>query len=244
MNRWICCLLALALSVGPALQARTLNSVDGRSIEAEVLGYEPDGVRIRRIDTKQEFFLPYTALAEADQAALRAEAAAQAAKPAAIPAGSLRLELARTRFEQRRDERPGVIETVEQWGFTVTLHNQGPKALEGLRAEYVLFLEPAEEKEAPSGRPTVNRLRRQEGQAELGAVAAAGRAQFRTEGVEAVTIKLRPGWVWKDEDRKRTLRDRLEGVWVRVYRGDELILEQASPAGLITREPWAQGGES
>jgi hypothetical protein len=32
-------------------------------------------------------------------------------------------------------------------------------------------------------------------------------------------------------------------VWVRIYRGDELVLEQASPAGLAQRERWTGPSE-
>lgn len=69
MRRALPVYLALGLIVAGDLRARTLTAADGRVIEAEVLGFEGEKVRIRRADTGQTFMLPVEAFAEADREA-------------------------------------------------------------------------------------------------------------------------------------------------------------------------------
>jgi hypothetical protein len=217
------------------VDARTFTAKDGRTIEAEIVSFEADGVRIKRSDSGQVLTLPFAALAEDDQSALRAEAKEAAAKPKPLPVGSVLIELSRAKFASEKKEDVGVTYSYEQWGFNITLTNRSNQPLEKLRAEYVLFLDPSEQlidsKEEA-------KLKRRRGQADVEPIAMSGRAQFRTDTVEAVKVALKSGWSWSDSDRKRTARDKLYGVWVRIYRGDDLIAETAIPNTLLTKEKW------
>jgi hypothetical protein len=225
---------ALAASLLPA-QARTFTAKDGRTIEAEIVAFEADGVRVKRSDTGQVLTLPFSALAEDDRSALRAEAKEAAAKPKPMPAGSVLIELSRGKFSTEKKEEIGVTYSYEQWGFNVTLVNRWNKPLENLRAEYVLFLDPSEQLIDSKEEAKLKRLR---GQAEVEPIPMSGRVQFRTDTVEAVKVALKSGWDWGDADKKRTARDKLYGVWVRVYRGEELVAETAMPNTLSTKEAW------
>lgn len=225
-------LLCAALS--PA-EARTFTAKDGRTIEAELVSFEAEGVRVKRSDTGQVVVLPFSALSESDQTALRAEAKEAASKPKPLAPGSVQIELSRAKFSTEKKEDIGVTYSYEQWGFNVTVTNRANQALENLRAEYVIFLDPSEQlidsKEEA-------KLKRRSGKADLDNIPMSGRTQFRTDTVEAVKVSLKSGWVWGDADKKRTARDKLYGVWVRVYRGDELVAEVANPATLSTKEAW------
>lgn len=224
----------LAACVLPA-DARTFTSKDGRTIEAEIVSFEAEGVRVKRSDSGQVLTLPFAALAEDDQRALRAEAREAAAKPKPMPAGSVLIELSRAKFSTEKKEDVGVTYSYEQWGFNVTLTNRWNQPLEKLRAEYVLFLDPSEQLIDSKDEAKLKRLR---GQADVEPIPMSGRVQFRTDTVEAVKVALKSGWVWGDADKKRTARDKLYGVWVRIYRGDELVAETAMPNTLATKEPW------
>lgn len=227
-------LLALS-TLQTALQARTLTAKDGRTIEVEILAYDGDTIRIKRLDSGQTFTVPIDTFSPADQRTLRAEAEAEAAKPKPVPAGSITVELSRGVFATEKRESTGLTYTHDQWGYNVVITNRSGPMLESLRAEYVLLLEPNPYHTAVSER---NKLKRTRGNATLDPIATGARTQFRTSTVEAIKVSLKPGWVWGDEDRKRTTRDKLYGVWVRIYRGDELIAEAATPAGIVTRETW------
>jgi hypothetical protein len=218
-----------------ALQARTLTAKDGRTIEVEILAYEDDSIRIKRTDTGQTFTLPIDTFSAADQRTLRAEAKAEAAKPKPVPRGSVQIEISRGVFSSEKRDSTGLVYTFEQWGYNVVLTNRSGPMLENIRAEYILFLEPNPYHTSITDR---TKFKRTSGKETLEALPTGGRVQFRTSTVEAVKVALKPGWVWSDEDRKRTTRDKLYGVWVRFYRGDELIEEFATPANIVTREKW------
>jgi hypothetical protein len=217
------------------VQARVFTAKDGRTIEGEVLGFEGDTVRVKRADTGQVFALPLDALAVDDRQALLAEAKAAAAKPKPLPPGSLQIDLSRSMFGSEKKDDTGLSYTYEQWGFNIVVTNRSNQLLQKLRAEYVLFLDPSEQR---VGATKDLKLKRRRGQAGLDDLPMSARTQFRTDTVEAVKVSLKPGWVWGEADKKRTMRDKLLGVWVRVYRGDELISEISTPPTLSAREKW------
>lgn len=226
--------LLLAACACPA-SARTLTAKDGRAIEVEILAYEGDAIRIKRTDTGQIFTLPIETFSADDQRALRAEAKEAASKPKPLPPGSVQIELSRGMFSSEKESGVGLNYVYQQWGYNVTLTNRSGRPLEKLRAEYIIFLDPSEEMRGVSG---AAKLKRRRGRAELETIAPSARAQFKTDTVEAVKVTLQPGYIWSDSDKKRSMRDKLHGVWVRIYLGDEIIAESTSPGGLESREPW------
>jgi hypothetical protein len=227
--------LFAALWLPATLESRTLTSKDGRTIEVEILSYEGDDIRLKRVDTGQVFTLPISTFSDADQRALRTEAKEAASRPKPVPAGSVQLELSRGMFSSEKRDSTGVVYTYEQWGYNIVINNRSGPPLENIRAEYILLMEPNPYHTAPSDR---NKLIRTTGTANLEPLQTGARTQFRTSTVEVVKVALKDGWVWTDADRKRTTRDKLYGLWVRVFRGDELIAEATTPAGIVQREKW------
>lgn len=244
--------LALSPAVAPLSEARTLTAADGRKIEAEVVGFEgTEKVTIKRADTGQTFTLPITTFDEVDQGRLRKEAAEAAKKPQALPAGAVTLDLlSRARFDTRREKqdvtltnggvrKDGITITEEDWGYGVTLRNTTARAIEGLRAEYILFVkvDAAGDDEARGD----GRLKRTRHSMSFDVLPVGGRATARTEFITARKRELASGIVWKGSGDTKT-RDTLHGIWLRVYQGDTLVLESASPGTLATTEKWE--GES
>ncbi len=236
--------LAAGVSATGDAVARTLTAADGRVIEAEVLGFEGEQVRIKRADTGRVFTLPLAAFAEADQAALRVEAAKAVPK---LAAKDLALELSRVRFDARKSRTDvkmadgsitkNLLEiTEEDWGYTVTLRNLTGAPVEGLRAEYRLFTKIDELKN--SGRAP--RIRRKEFSLEFETLPASGRTSMRTEFVTTRKTDLKGGYEWAGTGDNDT-RDTLHGIWLRIYQGDDLVLESASPSGLATGA-WEDAG--
>ncbi len=227
--------MLLLLAPPDSLDARTLTAQDGRTIEVEILAYDGDSIRIKRKDSGQTFTVPIESFSAADQRALRAEAKAEAAKPKPVPQGSVKIELSRGIFSSEKRNYVGYSYTHEQWGFNVVITNRSGPLLENLRVEYLLFLEPNPYHTAPADR---NKLKRTTGKETLEPLPTGSRTQFRTSTVEAIKVALHPDWEWSDADRKRSTRDKLYGIWLRLYRGDELIAETTSPANIVDREKW------
>jgi hypothetical protein len=245
-------LSALAAGFGPApLDARTLTAADGRKIEAEVVGFEgTEKVTIKRADTGQTFTLPISTFSTEDQGALLAEAAEAAKNPPPLPPNAITVELSRAKFDSRRKKqdvslengdvrKDGVTITEEDWGFSVTLRNTTAKPIEGLRGEYILFVK----MDRPGEKlPGDGRLKRVLKRLDFDPVPVGGRVTSRTEAITARKTELAPGIVWSGTDDSKT-RDTLHGIWLRIYRGDTLVHESASPGTLATEEKWGGGNK-
>jgi hypothetical protein len=239
-------LLIGLLLLAPLAESRTLTAADGRTIEADVLGFEgTDKVQIRRTDTDRTFTLPIASFAEADRKALLAEAEAAAKKAAILPDGAIVLELSRAKFDTRREKQDiplsdgtvrknGITITEEDWGFGIGLRNTTHRPVEGLRCEYVLFLK----RDNPgSTAEDKKRLYRKRHKLVLDPIPPSGRIAARSTFMTARKTELASGIVWSGTGEAKT-RDTLHGIWVRIYQGDKLVLESASPGTLATTEKW------
>lgn len=251
MLSWRFWVTVLAVIVGFAngALARTLTAADGRTIEADVTGFEGDKVSIKRADSGQAFTLPISSFAEADQVALRAEAeeaAKQAAKPVPLRDGDIQVELSRVRFGTRKSSQDvtmadGSISkdllaiTEDDWGYTITLKNNTRRRVEGLRAEYILYTK-VDVIDKTNRSPSI---RRKGFALVFEPVPLGGRVSAKSEAVVTRKTELRGGYVWGGTGDKDT-RDTLHGIWLRVYQGDTLVLEVSSPDGLRTSEKWLE----
>jgi hypothetical protein len=239
--------LSLGLASVLGCQARTLTSTDGRTIEAEVVGFEgTDKVTIKRADTGKTFTVAIDSFAETDRAALSAEAAEAVKKPKPLPAGTIVLELGRVKFDTRREKqdieladgstrRDGITITEEDWGYSVTLRNTTLKPVENLRGEYILFVK-VDTTAEQIGRAEA-RLKRSTGALTFDPIPAGGRITARTRPIVARKSELANGIVWNGGEAKT--RDTLHGIWLRIYQGETLVLESASPGTLMNTESWS-----
>ena len=229
--------LAALLAAGPAplLPGRTLTAADGRTIEAEILGFDGlEKVRVKRADTGQTFTLALATLSEADQKALRAEAAEAASKPVPLQKGDVVLELSRLRFDTRKAEGDSALNiTEEDWGYTITLKNNTAKPVEKLRAEYFLYVKV----DALKNSAAQPRVRREKFTLAFETLPAGGRLSARSGAVTTHKTELKSGYYWEGTNDTKT-RDTLEGIWLRLYQGDTLVLESASPASLAVPGKW------
>ncbi len=236
----------LLAPVALPLAARSLTSADGRAIEAEVLGFDGlEKVRIKRTDTGQTFTLPIATFHETDQTALRAEAAEAAARPPPAPtARDIALELNRTRFDTRKSYQDITLTdntlvkraltlTDDDWGYSITLRNLTRKPIEGLRAEYVIYIK--SDVVQNSGRKPA--IRGKSGRATFDPLPAIDRVTARSDTVTTRGTELKSGLNWVGTS-DTTTRDTLHGIWLRVYQGDSLVLESATPSRLATESTW------
>ena len=244
-------ILATAFLGLAPLGARTLTSADGRAIEAEILGFEgTEKVRIKRADTGQTFTLPIDTFGEADAKALRAEAKEAAEKPAPPPGErDIAIELSRVRFDTRKTEediplsnggtaRKAYVITDEDWGYSITLRNTTAVPIEKLRIEYLLYVK-VDVVENTGRKPG---LRRQAGKASYEALPANGRLTVKTSAITTRETELKRGLQWRGTNDDDT-RDTLHGIWLRLYQGDKLISETASPATLVSEGRWSSASD-
>jgi hypothetical protein len=49
--------------------------------------------------------------------------------------------------------------------------------------------------------------------------------------------KLAPGYIWANGGKK-TSKDDLKGIWVKIYVGDKLVHQQSRPENMMRKEAW------
>jgi hypothetical protein len=238
-------LLAAAASLLPAGEVRTFTSTDGRTIEAEVLGYKGDTLRIRRVDTNRELKLPLSTLSEEDQRAARKLMRENPGLRDSIRASDIRVEFSRAKFEREKTATAyWRDENVESWGYSVSVLNQTNQPIEGLRLEYVLFAltDPEEIFETSLRKSESERLERTGGREEFEVVPASQRLSVRTKAVVTTKVKYTDGgaiFTAKGKLRSSWRDKELHGVWLRIYDGPTLVHEASSPESLRTAERWS-----
>ena len=230
-------------------EVRTFTSKDGRTIEAELLGFRDDNLRVRRTDTNKEFTLPLSGLRGSDQEELRALMEKRPDLRDPIPASALRVEVSRMKLppKVKIEER---FQELEAWAYGVTVTNLTNQPITGLRVDYVIAGQSEYEKKGERGdsKPVI----RQKGSLPIASVEARGRVNTRTKPLICVTrlsydsVYQYERWVTdysKVSDRKKMRA--LKGIWLRVYDGTKLVLEQSTPDKLALTEDWnAQDPES
>jgi len=239
--------LGLLLIAGPAAEARTFTSADGRTIEADIVRFEgTDKVTIKRTDTGQTFTLPIASFAERDRAELTAEAEAAARKKLVLPPNSVAVEFSRVRVDTRKEKQDislsngevrqdGITIIEDDWAYSVTLRNLLPRPIESLRADYILFVKVDNPSDTSS---SGQRLRRVRESLTFDPIPVGGRVSARTASITTRKRELADGVVWSGSLKSKA-RDSLYGVWLRLYQGDTLVHETVSPTMLTSTEEWA-----
>jgi hypothetical protein len=232
--------LALMLTGHLSAEVFTLTDKQNRSIKADVLSVDGKQASIRR-DDGQVFTLDLDLLAGDDQKKLKEWAAHEAAKP--LPPGAIRLELSRGVFKTVKTDsdvtlttgeivKNGRTTTDEKWGYAVTITNKTPLELSGLRTEYRLFatIDNVHVKEKEG-------LKKKAYRSEIESIPPLGKTVFRTETISAIKMKYN-GNIVSAKTGDSSSRETLTGIWIRVYRGDELLEEVSMPEKLRTTETW------
>lgn len=224
-------------------EMRTLTDTQGRTIEADVIAVNDTQAKIRRADG-QVFDLPLDRLAEADRKALTAWAKQQESKPRPLAPGTLEVQMSRGKFSSETVEtdvtltsgatvKNGRVTTEEKWGYSFLLNNRGSAPLTELRAEYILYatVDNVHKEGKKEG------LREARHQSKIEDVPAFGRVDFRTETVSVFKMKYK-GNIVSAATGDRKSRETLHGIWIRIYLGDELLHEAASPESLKREGGW------
>jgi hypothetical protein len=233
-----CLALAGGLTLARA-EMQTLTDKQGRSLKADVISVTGDKVKIKREDG-QTFDLALSNLSDDDQSRLKAWAKQEAAK--SLPADALVVEFSRGKFDTIKKDvdvtlvgggvvKDGMTITEEKWGYAITLTNRTPQPIENLRSEYILFATVDSVHSDDKG------MRKKRYNNPIETIPTLGKITFRTETISAIKTKYNGNIVsGKTGDNKS--RETLFGIWIRMYRGDQLVYENSMPGTLRTTEKW------
>jgi hypothetical protein len=124
----------------------------------------------------------------------------------------------------------------EQWGYAVTVENQGFKNLSNLDVKYKIFYK--HEQLGIKGPP---KKETKTGDYPIPEIDSLGKTSFDTVSVTLSKSSLlgpMGGYSYFDNGAKPTATDTLTGIWVRVYQNGTLIGESAYPSDLTSEETW------
>ena len=217
-------LFALWIGALHAEEPRTFTDQFGRTIKAEVISVDANTAKVKREDG-QVFDLPIEKLSEEDQAWLKnwKSPSASEAKPKVftpVP-GSVTISASRGKFDSDTAYQSAYSKaTYEEWGFSVQLTNTTLYPIENLRMEYRIY-----------GRlHGGSQQREQRGVKAIETLGARKSAVFRTKTFRVYRFRSNSG--------AYTYKGGLDGIWARLYCGDVLLGEYASPENLITEQTW------
>lgn len=238
------CAAAGLLGVAPArAELFTLTDTQGRSIQAEIIAVEGDAATIKRADG-QAFKLPLEKLTQVDQARLREWAKDQKTKAPVFPAGAIKVTPTKKRVSKKEIEqdvtlttqetiKAGKTITEEQWGYELEIVSATGIDLSGLKIEYRLFVN--EDNVHVSDRE--EGFRSQKYSAELPDLPGYGRTTFTTKTMLAKSERYAKG-IRAGETGARKSDESLAGIWVKIYRGKELIYDWVTPERLRNGSNW------
>jgi hypothetical protein len=142
------------------------------------------------------------------------------------------------RAQAHGEAKSGETKRTEQWGYTVSVENEGFQDLTGLEVKYIIFYKHEElgikgppQKKTQTGSHTIDKIE------------SMGKTSFDTGTVtlsKASIVGPTGGYSYFSNGAKPSVADTLTGLWVRIYKDGNLFAEYAYPAGLSSSESWRE----
>jgi hypothetical protein len=127
--------------------------------------------------------------------------------------------------------------STEQWVYNVTIDNKSSRDHADLEVKYVIYAADVE-----PGSKAPPKIIRKRGSAKVPAIKSHTKATFTTEPIDLVKSQLTQGVTYGSGARPRA-NDTLEGIWMRIYKGGEMVAEIARPPALAQKEPWEKAND-
>jgi hypothetical protein len=128
----------------------------------------------------------------------------------------------------------GAIKTgKEEWGYAVTITNNGFKDIAGLEARYVVFVKREQLGEKKGG----ERVERAPGSTTVESIKSHGKFEFLTTPVEMNKGILGGGWYYESGGKIKA-EDKLCGLWLRLYQNGVQVAEFLRPTDLASKQKW------
>lgn len=223
--------LFLASTLLGADTFRTFTDSQGREMSAKVTRVSGDEVSIQRKDGLSTR-VPINVFSQVDQDYIRAWESENFLK-----SGIVEVRFAEDEGDETKGSSGGIRSVTYDANYEVILKNTSDRPVKDIRVEYLMlkFTDEVAAKKRSAGQQE-----RQKGQLELASLAGRTESRLATKKFSMRETSLEPGWTWAggEAGKARESKDKLEGIWVKVYSGDLLILETARPESLMRKEPW------
>lgn len=210
----------------------TLQNNGGQSIRVKLLRLQGDFVHIQ-MQGGRSMKTSLSVYNEASQARIRQHFYQRLLVPENF---ECKLSEVRLPGKNKRLNSEGSIETTEsKRAYSIGLSSRISESIHDIRVEYLIF----HFVDAIGGeKRSEGNVKRIKGKLELSKLEGRSSEKLQTETVQFKETRVMPGWVWGNASKSRDSNDRLDGIWIRWYVGEKLLLEQSHPASLATKEAW------
>jgi hypothetical protein len=121
----------------------------------------------------------------------------------------------------------------EKWQYAVKVINGSFKPMPALRAEYVVFVQ----RQELGGKVGVEVVQRVKGQAALPPTNPQATASFESSEITLRVQAVAGALVYSNGGRIKAT-DAIEGIWVKLFDGDNQVGEYANPTTLSSKNVW------
>lgn len=226
-------LIPLFICLGTITHAagfHTFKDTQGREMEAKITRVSGEDVYIERRDglntkVKRSIF------SQEDQTYIT-----EWAHNALLESGIFEVRFSQKTDSRRESESGGIERDDRKVHYNIIINNKAYEDFSDLRVEYLIlkFEDALSAQKRSEG--TIKRIK---GSANLNQIRARKEAQVSTKDFSMLNTKLAPGYVWSSGGKK-TSKDVLKGIWVKIYVGDTLAYETSKPENMMRKERWDQ----
>jgi|GEM_PF-1629354 len=220
----LCCCLACA-------QARTFTSKQGDQLDAEFVSLGGTIVTLKGADGKS-YTIPLDGFSEKDQDYIRY----QFLKGMVGRESPVNLKIRESKGKSSQKQDGPVLLTTWDAGYRISLENTTGIPLENLIVQYGVFKFAAE---VAGEKSSSGEVQGGWGVEKVAFVAPRKTFEFDSRKLPMRDVKLKGNTVWEGGGKRRNTDD-LEGLWVRVYWKDILLLEFKSSESALAKETWSK----
>lgn len=222
------CLFICFGTITNAAGFHTFKDTKGREMEAKITRVSGEDVYIERRDglnTK----VSRSIFCKEDQTYI-----AEWAHNALLESGILDVRFSQKRGNKKKSSSGGIIREDYKTHYVINITNEAHDDLSDIRVEYLIL---KFEDALSAQKRSQGEIKRLRGSASLSKILARKEAQVSTEDFPMLNTKLAPGFIWANGGKK-TSKDVLKGIWIKVYVGDKLVQEISKPENMMRKEQW------
>lgn len=145
----------------------------------------------------------------------------------------IEISFSRTRLDKEKDKKDSNLTvTAQKIAYDIELENKSFDDFGELTVKYMVFYE-----DSKPGATTGPVEKFVKGSEKVEGIRARDTTEIQTKPVKIESAELDTGWVWSSGASNKT-RDRVLGVWCRVYHKGTRVGEYVNPSSLARRHEW------
>ena len=137
----------------------------------------------------------------------------------------------RRKAKTEKSQTESTNSSTEQWGYKVSVQNNGFQPADGLEAVYRVY------KWDDSRSGSAEKLIATPGSVPIGSLKPGAKFAFDTENVVLNKTSLKAGWVYTDKSKGK-VEDGVAGLWLRIMKDGAVVAEHIKPPTLKTKAKW------